>query len=451
MRAERILSIVFVAASILACTPSVKTTFVLDPPEAVLNPGKTLRLFVKSGTRLSSDAVTWSTLDPSVATVDDYGTVTAVALGETVVTASAAGTSAASRIKVTPVEVQSLTLNYRQYTASPDDLVQLVATVEPAEAEVQIQWESSNPAVVTVDRNGLVTAVDFGSATVTAKAAGLEASCAFTVAKTADLYDIFYADGSFSSELDPAKEIRGFVFWKGNPTEFDPALKADHPECSHGLAVSFREIYQASSGSYTLYWIDYDNDEGLVYYGNGGGKAWQEVAGSVADWALVNCPGLNPVAAASLGDEASNIYLNTPQGYNNTKAIKAYNKAHGSTAVIPVSLLDEYEKTYPLPANTSGYYLPSAKEASLLWGGAYNDNVFGGGAGDAVKRGINNLVRTINESGAVNEETMAYPLGDSYYWTSTEDENSSMAYYISGMVMGAQKSSQYLVRYIFAF
>ena len=45
---------------------------------------------------------------------------------------------------------------------------QFTATVEPANTTDTIQWESSSPAVATVDDNGLVTGVSEGSATITA-------------------------------------------------------------------------------------------------------------------------------------------------------------------------------------------------------------------------------------------------------------------------------------------
>jgi hypothetical protein len=42
-------------------------------------------------------------------------------------------------------------------------------------------WRSSNPSVVSVDADGMVTALGQGSATITAEAAGLSASTTITV------------------------------------------------------------------------------------------------------------------------------------------------------------------------------------------------------------------------------------------------------------------------------
>ena len=61
---------------------------------------------------------------------------------------------------------------------------QLVATVEPANATFNtVTWKSSNEAAVTVDANGVVTAVANGTATISATTAdGATATCQVTVA-----------------------------------------------------------------------------------------------------------------------------------------------------------------------------------------------------------------------------------------------------------------------------
>ena len=48
--------------------------------------------------------------------------------------------------------------------------IQITATVYPAEASQKVKWESSDPAVATVDRRGQVTGVKAGEVTVTASA-----------------------------------------------------------------------------------------------------------------------------------------------------------------------------------------------------------------------------------------------------------------------------------------
>ena len=57
----------------------------------------------------------------------------------------------------------------------------LIATLKYAEGDGTVKWTSDNTAVATVDNDGNVTAVSGGSATITAQADGVSASCAVNV------------------------------------------------------------------------------------------------------------------------------------------------------------------------------------------------------------------------------------------------------------------------------
>ena len=58
---------------------------------------------------------------------------------------------------------------------------QLVATLSPAGASGTVTWASSDDEVATVSSNGLVTAVDVGTATITATCGTYTATCTVTV------------------------------------------------------------------------------------------------------------------------------------------------------------------------------------------------------------------------------------------------------------------------------
>ena len=59
--------------------------------------------------------------------------------------------------------------------------------LEPADAtQPQLVWESSDPSVLSVDQNGLVTAHNIGKVTLTLSAGDASASCAVTVTVPAD-------------------------------------------------------------------------------------------------------------------------------------------------------------------------------------------------------------------------------------------------------------------------
>lgn len=66
-------------------------------------------------------------------------------------------------------------------------LVDYTLRLEPAEAtQPQLVWESSDPSVLSVDQNGLVTALKTGKATLTLSGGEASASCAVTVTVPAE-------------------------------------------------------------------------------------------------------------------------------------------------------------------------------------------------------------------------------------------------------------------------
>lgn len=60
---------------------------------------------------------------------------------------------------------------------------QLTATVTPSDSSDRVVWTSSNPSVATVSNTGLVTSVAYGSATITATAGSVSATCSVTIAQ----------------------------------------------------------------------------------------------------------------------------------------------------------------------------------------------------------------------------------------------------------------------------
>ena len=128
--------------------------------------------------------VTWSSSDPSVATVSDQGEVTAVRAGNCTITATAGGKSATCTVTVSTQEipVERITLSSTSLSLKEGDSHRLTATVTPSDAtDSQVTWSSSDPSVATVSDQGEVTAVRAGNCTITATAGGKSAACTVTV------------------------------------------------------------------------------------------------------------------------------------------------------------------------------------------------------------------------------------------------------------------------------
>ena len=69
-----------------------------------------------------------------------------------------------------------LTLDQTSITLQPKDTVQIIATVDPADAQAAVLWESNDDTVATVSEEGLITAVAEGYAKITASCYGVSAS-----------------------------------------------------------------------------------------------------------------------------------------------------------------------------------------------------------------------------------------------------------------------------------
>ncbi|EFA22171.1 alpha amylase, catalytic domain protein, partial [Bifidobacterium gallicum DSM 20093 = LMG 11596] len=130
--------------------------------------------------------VSWKSSDAAVATVDASGKVTAKKAGTATITASAGGKSSSVTVTVASasVPVSSVTISPSSLSLKKGESGQLTATVAPSNAsDKTVTWRSSNPAVVSVDADGKVTALKAGVAAVTATAGGM-ASSAIAVSVT---------------------------------------------------------------------------------------------------------------------------------------------------------------------------------------------------------------------------------------------------------------------------
>ena len=158
--AEATCKVTVVGGTVVVTVTEIK----LDKQEIHMSPGQTVQITATVKPEEAAGSVTWSSSHAGVASVDQDGKVTAKALGETVITASAGDKSASCLVKVEEeVVIEGITLNEISLTLKEGETFQLVATLLPETATPKpIEWFSSIPAVATVDDNGLVTAVRKG-------------------------------------------------------------------------------------------------------------------------------------------------------------------------------------------------------------------------------------------------------------------------------------------------
>src|SRR5690606_37894725 len=142
--------------------------------------GDTLRFAAvardRNGNEVADPPVEWSSLDPSVAAVNDEGVVRGVGNGMTQIIARAGNVADSVSVLVQP-DVATLELEPERETLNAiGDTLRLTAVARDGNGNVVrdavIAWKSLSPDVVSVDDSGLTTARKNGEALIVALTAG---------------------------------------------------------------------------------------------------------------------------------------------------------------------------------------------------------------------------------------------------------------------------------------
>ncbi len=138
-----------------------------------------------SGNSLSGRSITWSSTNPSVATVSASGSARGLAAGMTTIIATSEGVSGSMTLAVSPVPVA------RVVVSAPASSITIGKALTASAAVIDgagnalsgrtITWSSSNAAVAAVNSAGVITGIDIGSATITAASEGITGSVVVAV------------------------------------------------------------------------------------------------------------------------------------------------------------------------------------------------------------------------------------------------------------------------------
>jgi hypothetical protein len=395
---------------------------VVDTDMAQLCKGETLQL---TATVYPEDVagkvdVEWFSSDESVATVSPDGLVTAIASGRAFVTAGAGNEFATVIVDVRVADSLAITEEYVTLEVGED--ISLTLETVPATGVEGIVWSSSDESVATVTQDGAVSSVGKGIAVVRVSVDGLSDSCEVYVVGEPEVGDFYYSDGTYSGELFSKKDAIGVVFWVGDPTADDPTLRRDFPGCTHGLVVSLIE-------------------EASTWQSN-----YRSFNSTVGEWVSENAPEyMSPTTGVELEDN-----LNKIVGYNNTQAIKAFNSDYDNIGykVDMVKRLQFFlgNKEFAAPEGTSGWYVPSAKELTLMIVGDMEGNINGLYTNDLPVRDI------LNES--FSQLILADQFSPELYWCSSEydAQNAFCVGFYNGLVAYNTKGAMNcMLRYVLAF
>ena len=149
--------------------------------ELLLGGTETLVATVKPD-NTTDKTVTWTSSNTSVATVDNAGKVTTLAVGNATITATCGSVSATCAVTVKAVPAESVTLNKTTLELLLGGTETLVATVKPDNTtDPKVIWTSDDEDIATVDQNGCVTGVGVGTVLIRATCGDIVALCEVTV------------------------------------------------------------------------------------------------------------------------------------------------------------------------------------------------------------------------------------------------------------------------------
>ena len=262
------------ALSVTSCKPKGAEIAVsgisVSQPSISITEGETATIsYTVEPSDASHKGVSFSSSDPSVATVSDNGVVTAISPGTAVITVTTSDGGFTATVSVTvkakgsggggsgddtKVKVTGITLNESDVTIAAGSFIQLVATVTPENAtDKTVEWKSSKPSAVVVDDDGKVSGIMAGSATITAttKDGGFKATCDVLVKDVAAAgYDFLHlsyytfntgrASGSFIQKLDFTGNDGSVTWW----THINPRYETGDGD------ISFRHALKKYDVSY---------------------------------------------------------------------------------------------------------------------------------------------------------------------------------------------------------
>lgn len=410
----------------------------VTPGTASVEVGETVQLEASVEPADTRFEITWISDNPDVASVDENGLVTGVANGYATISAKAGGKTGSCSITVIGQPLESIDLVEESLNLTEGDEVALTLKISPEGAAYNnIAWTSSAPEIVSVS-NGTIKALREGQATIEVDVDGMTDECTVNVElRPLSVGSLIYTDGSYSAVLDPEKELAGIVFYLGDITGDDALLKKEHPECTTGLAISADEITEFVLHSELQY-------------------NYAEYGKTVGDWVAEN-PGdyVSPTTAA----DGSNF--DKAMGYNNTRAIEAFNADPDNSqwTIRAVEAVSRFGESYKAPEGSSGWYVPSAKELVLLVSGKDQTVTLNAGLGtdnlDIIEEVLEDLGKpcvTSYMSGLPGELPV-------YLYSSTEPENylNAFTYFylpainMSQITESSKEGGSLKVRPIFAF
>ena len=249
-------------ASVTVATPV--TGLTINPQSKEINIGSTAIFTASiSPSNATDTTVTWTSSNETIATIDQSGIVTALAVGETTITAitNDGNFEAVASLTVLPIKVTGVTLDPTSLQVYLGSTGSLKANILPSNAtDTTVTWTSSNETIATIDQSGIVTALTVGETTITAVTTdgSFEAVASLTVLPVSvtgitieptNLKILLNSTGSLTPEITPENATNKAITWSSDDTS---VATVDENGLVTGISVGNTTINGTTNdGSYT--------------------------------------------------------------------------------------------------------------------------------------------------------------------------------------------------------
>ena len=195
------------------------TSIKLNKTNLSLVKGKTEKLTatINPSDTTDSKALTWTSSNTKVATVDANGNIKAIAAGTANITVKTSnGKTATVKVTVTNpnVPITSVKINQGNVNVVAKNTTKLTATINPSNTTQSktLTWTSSNTKIATVDKNGVVKGIKAGTVTITVKTSnGKTASVKVTVKKATPIKSVKLNKKTLKLELNKTATVKATI------------------------------------------------------------------------------------------------------------------------------------------------------------------------------------------------------------------------------------------------
>ena len=156
----------------------------LSAAELTLKTGMTASLTARIHPwNAAETAIEWSSSNPTVATVDQNGTVNAISVGEAEIYATCGNSSQSCKLIVvtSTIHTTAIRFNYTTISLKEGEEKTLQAFLTPYNSTEGLTWSTGDPSIATVNETGKISGVKTGITTVTVSSGSQSESRALMV------------------------------------------------------------------------------------------------------------------------------------------------------------------------------------------------------------------------------------------------------------------------------